>query len=137
MPKQQITGASTPIRVACGVCAVMLLWTLGACGRPIPRGDVDSAGSPTADRYDRAGAFNHLADSLRHLHRDECHGIAGRYRIGQRRRRQRDLEQPRNGTSGSASGTGNWSIASITLAQGANQVTVTAHDTAAIPRAPP
>src|SRR5258706_1782105 len=32
MPKQQMTGASTSIRIACGVCAVMLLWTLGACG---------------------------------------------------------------------------------------------------------
>src|SRR5258705_463091 len=35
-----------------------------------------------------------------------------------------------NATSGSASGTGTWSIASISLAQGANQVTVTAHDAA-------
>jgi len=35
-----------------------------------------------------------------------------------------------NGTSGSASGTSGWSIASITLVQGPNQITVTAHDAA-------
>src|SRR5260221_14066170 len=60
----------------------------------IPRVDVDSAGPSTDDRYDRAGAFNHLADSLRQLLDDERHGIAERYRIGQCRRRQRNLEQP-------------------------------------------
>jgi len=35
-----------------------------------------------------------------------------------------------NATSGSASGTGVWNIASITLLQGPNQITVTAHDAA-------
>ena len=35
-----------------------------------------------------------------------------------------------NGTNGSASGTSSWNIASISLAQGTNQITVTAHDIA-------
>src|SRR5882724_5655215 len=131
MPKQQMTGASTPIRVACGVCAVMLLWMLGACGGaqspeatstpPAPPPPTDTTApslSITAPTASGTYTATSATVSLGGTASDNVSVASVTWsNLG-------------NGTNGSASGTGNWSIASITLAQGANQVTVTAHDAA-------
>jgi len=131
MPKQQITGASTPIRIACGVCAVMLLWTLGACGgaKSPEAASTPPAPNPATDTTAPALSITSPTVSGSYSTTSATVSLSGTAsdNVGVASVTWSNLG---NNTNGSASGTGTWSIASISLAQGANQVTVTAHDAA-------
>src|SRR5260221_2259936 len=131
MPKQQMTGASTPIRIACGVCAVMLLWTLGACGgaKSPEAASTSPAPNPATDTTAPALSITSPTVSGSYSTTSATVSLSGTAsdNVGVASVTWSNLG---NGTNGSASGTGVWSIASIALAQGPNQITVTAHDAA-------
>ena len=131
MPRQQMTGASTPIRIACGVCAVMLLWMLGACGgaKSPESASTPPAPNPAADATAPALSITSPTVSGSYSTTSAAVSLSGTAsdNVGVASVTWSNLG---NGTNGSASGTGVWSIASITLAQGTNQITVTAHDAA-------
>src|SRR5260221_6634215 len=131
MPKQQMTGASTSIRIACGVCGVMLLWTLGACGGPKSPESTSTppAPPPTTDTTAPALSITLPTGSGSYSTTSATVSLSGTAsdNVGVASVTWSNLG---NSTNGSASGTGTWNIASISLAQGANQITVTAHDAA-------
>lgn len=115
------------IRIAGGVCAVMLLLVLGACGggsasgNPPPSNPTDTTGptvsitSPSASgSYSTTAATVALAGSA-----SDDVGVASV-----------SWRNAANGATGNASGTSSWSIANIALVLGVNTITVTARDAA-------
>lgn len=114
------------IRIPGGICALTLLLVLGACGggpdrTSMPANPADtiaptvSITSPTASgSYSTASATVALAGTAL----DNVGVINVTWR------------NVTNSTSGNASGTNPWSIASISLVVGSNAITVTAHDAA-------
>lgn len=115
------------IRIADGVCAVMLLLVLGACGGGSASGDAttfsstDTTGptvsitSPSASgSYATMAATVALAGSA-----SDNVGVASV-----------SWRNAANGATGNASGTSSWSTANIALVPGVNTIRVTARDAA-------
>jgi hypothetical protein len=119
------------IRIAGGVCAVMLLLVLGACGGA--GGSTDSASNPPAsnptDTTAPTVSINTPTASGSYATASAGVALAGSAsdNVGVASVTWRNAA---NNTTGNASGTSVWNIASIALALGVNTITVTAHDTA-------
>jgi hypothetical protein len=121
------------IRIADGACAVMLLLVLGACGGAANSPDSSSTppgpNPPNSDTTAPAVSITSPTGSGSYSTTSTTVSLTGTAsdNVGVVSVTWSNLG---NGTNGSASGTGSWNIASIALAQGANQITVTAHDAA-------
>jgi len=118
------------IRIVGGACAVMLLLVLGACGGAANSPDLPSTPpGPNPDTTAPAVSITSPTVSGNYSTTSATVSLSGTAsdNIDVASVTWSNLG---NGTSGSASGTGSWNIASITLAQGANQIMVTAHDAA-------
>jgi hypothetical protein len=119
------------IRIAGGVCAVMLLLELGACGGA--GGSTDSASNPTAfnptDTTAPTVSITSPTASGNYATASATVGLSGSTsdNVGVASVTWRNAA---NGANGNASGTSSWNIAGIALALGMNAIAITAHDAA-------
>jgi hypothetical protein len=119
------------IRIAGGVCAVVLLLVLGACGGA--GGSTDSASNPPASNpTDTTGPTVSLTSptaSGSYTTTSATVSLAGSAsdNVGIVSVSWRNAA---NSANGNASGTSPWSVANIALVPGVNTITVTAHDAA-------